>query len=514
MRAALGLALALCVAGAWVARSEEPPARAAEAESEYEDDYGFDDPAAPGSEDDSGFEDEVGDEATGIDPEAPPAPADDRRWELNGDLSLGASYAFLDHRAATGPDRTLSNPQARGTDYGNLSRLRAQLDLQLDLRLPAGWRARAEGYAFYDFVYRLKGRDEYTQDVLDDYEWEIDTREVYLQGSPVSSVDLKLGRQIVNWGRSDTVRVLDVVNPLDNREPGIVDIEDLRLPVTMARIDWYPRWIPREWGEWGLQLLLIPEFRQDRNPSVGNDFNPTPFSDVDPPSDKPDRFFDDPEYGAALSGTFSGWDLSLYAARVYQNQALLAEPLGGLLQRHALITLVGSGGNLTFGSWLLKAEIAWLHGVEYNQIDAMQLPLEARVVDKDRLDWMAGVEYYGISDLTVAIEGVHRHVFDFDPDMKTTVAGLQLAYAEEDLFESAFRLTADFLNARLHVTGVALVLGARGELGSVLRLESSYDLRDALVLTGGILLYQAGESPAFEDIGRNDRLFLRLEYSF
>ena len=41
-----------------------------------------------------------------------------------------------------------------------------------------------------------------------------------------------------------------------------------------------------------------------------------------------------------------------------------------------------------------------------------------------------------------------------------------------------------------------------------------YDLRDALVLSGGIVLYQEGDSPGFDSIGRNDRFFLSLDYSF
>jgi hypothetical protein len=136
------------------------------------------------------------------------------------------------------------------------------------------------------------------------------------------------------------------------------------------------------------------------------------------------------------------------------------------------------------------------------------------VVDKSRLDSMGGVEYYGVSDLTIAFEVVHRHIFEFDQDMKTTLNGVQVAYAKEDLVESAFRATADFLNSRLHVTGVALLIGTHADLGSVVRLEASYDLRDALILTGGIVLYQEGNSPAFDEIGDNDRLFVGVEYSF
>ncbi len=467
------------------------------------DDYGFDD------EDDWGFEEDAdsGSEASSEDP----GPATSARfWELNGDLSLGASYNFISHNAEAGPNR---QPDELGTHWGNLSRMRAQLNLQLDLFLPAEWKMRVEGYGFYDFVYLLKGRSSYTNDVLDDYEWEVDFLEVWIQGSPTKSLDVKLGRQIVNWGRSDTLRVLDVLNPLDNREPGVVDIENLRLPVTMARVDYFPKWIPREFGRWNLQLLVVPEFRQDRNPPIGNDFNPTPLL-IDPPSDKPDPFFDDPEYGGALTGSFSGWDLSFYAARVYLNQPLLAEPLGGAIQRHPLVTLLGAGGNLTFGSWLLKGEIGWFQDVEYNRIDVSVFPPDGDVVDKDRLDWMAGVEYYGVSDLTVAFEVVNRHIFRFDQRMKSTFQGVKVAFAKRHVVESALRATADFLNSRLRVTALGVVLGTRADLGSIARLEAAYDLRDALVLTGGIILYQKGRTPGFDKVGDNDRFFVRLEYSF
>lgn len=458
-------------------------------------------PVASAQQDDWGFDDEETWESSPAD-EPDVAPEDEsflRLFDLTGDVSLGSSYNYLHHHSAT------------GTGYGNLSRLRAQLDLQLDVDLPAGWQTRVSGYGFYDFAYVARGRSRYTDDVLDDYEWEVEFREVWIQGSPLSSLDVKLGRQVVNWGRSDTLRVLDVLNPLDNREPGLVDIEDLRLPVTMARVDWYPSWIPREYGQWSLQLLVIPEFRQDRNPSIGNDFNPTPF-EIDPPSDKPDQFFDSPEYGVQIKGTFSGWDVSVYGARIYANQPLVVSALGGVLQRHPLVTMVGAGGNYTLESWLFKGEIAWFDQLEYTSFE----PVDVRVVDKSRLDAMGGVEYYGINDFQVALEVVHRHIFRYDPAMKAEFMGVEIAYAEEDVTEAALRLTWNLMNERLSLTGVGFVLvgNAEDHLGSVLRFEADYELMDALSLGGGIVLYQEGDSPALGDVGKNDRLFLRIEYAF
>ena len=82
--------------------------------------------------------------------------------------------------------------------------------------------------------------------------------------------------------------------------------------------------------------------------------------------------------------------------------------------------------------------------------------------------------------------------------------------------EAALRLTADFLNSRLQVTAVGIIFVADGHdhLGSTVRAEASYELLAALNVGGGIVIYQEGDSPGLGDIGKNDRLFLRIEYSF
>jgi len=150
----------------------------------------------------------------------------ERAWELNGSATLASSYNYAHKKPAPG-----------ATDYRGLSRLRAELQLDLDVDLPDNWKMFVSGRGFYDFAYDLNGRDRYNDDVLTTYGDELEFRDVYLQGKLHKNVDVKIGRQIIVWGRSDNFRVTDVLNPMDLREPGMVDIEDLRLPVTMTRID-------------------------------------------------------------------------------------------------------------------------------------------------------------------------------------------------------------------------------------------------------------------------------------
>ena len=220
-------------------------------------------------------------------------------FSLNGDVKLGASYNFAHDK-----------PKGNETDWRGLSRLRGELHLELDAKFSNLWQARFSGKGAYDFAYGINGQDEFTDEVIDNYEKELELGETYLQGSLTKSFDVKIGRQIVVWGKSDNIRVTDVLNPLDMREPGLTDIEDLRLPVTMSRLDYYI-------GDWSLSGITIHEIRFNKNPEYGNDFYPS----LTPPphEDKPDSAGKNTEYAAAINGIFSGWDISFYWADYYND---------------------------------------------------------------------------------------------------------------------------------------------------------------------------------------------------
>jgi hypothetical protein len=91
---------------------------------------------------------------------------------------------------------------------------------------------------------------------------------------------------------------------------------------------------------------------------------------------------------------------------------------------------------------------------------------------------------------------------------------LDTEFTRENAVEYAIRYTAEWLNARLRTTAVALLFGARVQDGAVVRLQADYTFRDALIGTAGIVLYQGGDLLPLSAWKRNDRLFFELEYSF
>ena len=181
-----------------------------------------------------------------------------------------------------------SAPKLGETDYRGFTLLRSYIDSKIYFNLPNDWRIHAGIDAYYDSIFSLKGRDDFSTETLEEYEKELELRELFLHGTVLQNIDLKVGRQILIWGNADFLRAVDVLNPLDSRDPGLRDLEDIRLPVAMTRFDYYYR-------NWDFELVLLHEFETDQLPPLGSEFYPFPFPL--PPSDFPSYTLDDPGIG-------------------------------------------------------------------------------------------------------------------------------------------------------------------------------------------------------------------------
>ncbi|MCI5147564.1 MAG: hypothetical protein D3923_19020, partial [Candidatus Electrothrix sp. AR3] len=130
-----------------------------------------------------GFDDEATEQAESLEavleefeteeeqPDAREAASSPSRFSLDGYVQFGTSYNFA-HEA----------PKAGATDWRGFSRAKTELLLDLTARLTDVWSAKIGAKGFYDALYSFTGRNEYTQETLDEYEDELELREVYVQG--------------------------------------------------------------------------------------------------------------------------------------------------------------------------------------------------------------------------------------------------------------------------------------------------------------------------------------------
>ncbi|MGD9364426.1 MAG: hypothetical protein PVH87_01935 [Desulfobacteraceae bacterium] len=401
--------------------------------------------------------------------------------EPSGTLSLGISIAFAH-----------DTPSPAEADYRGIVKFRPDLHLELNMNLSDHWRANIGGRAFYDLAYCIHDRDQFTEETLDEYESEVELQEVYLLGSLFENLDLKVGRQIVVWGKSDNIRVVDVINPLDQREPGLVDNQDLRLPVTMTKADYY-------FGLWSLTGIAVHEIRFNKMPVFGSEFFPA--DNPPPPEVGPNNTLDNTEYAFALNGIFSGWDIAFYWARFFDDtpHVEMIAPMQ-FVRRHSRIDMAGMAAGLALGNWLIKTELAYLDGLEY-----FSLPGEK----KERFDTLLGVEYRGLPNTSISLEAVNRHIDDFDSRLENSIDA-----AQEDEFQAMLRYSGDYRHDQLHLQALVSIFDPDGEGGSFERFSIGYDLNDAVAVTLGVVFYQSGDRREMRDIGDNDRVYIEFAYSF
>ncbi len=78
-------------------------------------------------------------------------------------------------------------------------------------------------------------------------------REYYIDIAP-RHFFFRIGRQIIPWGKSDGVYMLDVINPFNLRNPTIFEEENFKIPVYAANLNWQPT------IDSNLQVLYIPQY--------------------------------------------------------------------------------------------------------------------------------------------------------------------------------------------------------------------------------------------------------------
>ena len=386
------------------------------------------------------------------------------------------------------------------TDWRGLSRWRSMVQIGLQARFWDSTQIRLNGHGFFDWVYAMRDRSRYSDEVLDMYEKELELGEAYIWTTPLQEMDIRIGRQITVWGKSDNIRVTDILNPLDLRVPGLTDLEDLRLPVTMIKLDLFLK-------NWSLSSIAIPEIRFNKNPPFGSDFFPDTMRP--PKEDIPKDSLSNSEFAFAANGIFRGWDIAFYWARVLNDlphieqvgfDVINMEPQPRLLQKHARITMLGAAFNVSVNDWLLKAETAWFDGLRFFMDPSSKY---------SRIDTLAGVEYSGFKDMILAIELVNRHIRGFKDSLT-----LPPDNAMEDDLQWVAHISKNYLNDSLSLIFLASTFGALGQNGSFQRFSVEYDFTDALTIKGGCILYHSGKAGGFRNIGDNDRLFLELKYSF
>ncbi len=137
------------------------------------------------------------------------------------------------------------------------------------------------GMLYKDWAYNIyDGDDDWKFKTFDESRNEMSLRtdyedvlkECHVTWTP-GDFNLRVGKQIVVWGRMDGTRIMDQINPKDVRlGASDVEFETSIIPIWLAKLEYYPQIMLPFVDEYGIEFVFNPnaDFIGDKAPATGN----------------------------------------------------------------------------------------------------------------------------------------------------------------------------------------------------------------------------------------------------
>jgi hypothetical protein len=343
------------------------------------------------------------------------------------------------------------------------------------------------GRAVYDGVFDVE--DGLNQQDKDDYGAYLDLREAVLDIS-VGNMDLHLGRQQVVWGKTDGLRVLDVVNPLDLRDTASTEFLDQRIPLWMMNAEYYLT------TDFALQALIVPDLRFHKLPDV-----PFPPGTRVNETKEPALTLENTEYGLRFVGYVDGWDFTLNYLYGWDDVPVFKksfDPNTGALKispEHQRQHIVGG----TFVNVFLDAVVRGEVAAKIGQYFAVEDPAVADMaVEKTLLSYALAAER-DIADITWTAQALQETILEYDTAITT----------DEVSTYFTLRGARTFLRETLDLS--AFIIYDVNKEKWTFKPSLKYDYSDALSLSCGVD-FLAGDTDAADE--EKERIYAELRYSF
>ncbi|MEA1973537.1 MAG: DUF1302 family protein, partial [Candidatus Cloacimonadota bacterium] len=316
---------------------------------------------------------------------------------------------------------------------------------------------------------------------------EIGVKELYVDIF-FDSMDLRIGKQQIIWGKADGVFITDIISPKDLTDFVLPDFDEVRMGVTALKADYYLNTVDFE-------LVWVPTFTPAVMPEAGTIWEVnTPLSgslSISVPSDtlENSEVFGKMSYmGSAMDIEFMGgymWD-DLPAA--YQD--------GGLVADYNRVAMAGGSFSTDIAGLIVRGEGAFYNGKNFT-VQASPVI----TVEKDFVNYMVGLDY-SIAGFTLGTQFIQEIVLDYDD---------RIMLNDEFKNTMTFVIGKQFLNDTLMVEFFSYV-GLSNE-DALLRPKVSYDLADGLEWVAGadIFLGDEGDFGQYDD---NDLVYTKIKYSF
>jgi hypothetical protein len=336
-----------------------------------------------------------------------------------------------------------------------------------------------------------------------DKDLELGLREVYLD-IYFDSIDLRIGKQQIIWGKADGVFITDIISPKDLREFLLPDFDEIRIGITALKMDYYL-------GNHTFEMVWVPAFTPTKMPEENSIWRVTPDFPIQPT-------FDDSEeeikgtlensevfvkYAALTSRVdfeiMAGYawddDPTLHTAKSVDAQTQLPSLL--VTPKHHRLSLLGGSISVPAGGFVFRSEGAYYRDKYFQSSDLL---LSDGVLRKNYLHYLLGTDYT-LWEVKLSAQFIQQVI---------------LSYAEQivqDEFENTmtFLASKDFLRETLRVELFSYI--GLDNQDALIRPKITYDLADGFKILAGVNIF-VGSEGSFGQYNDNDMVYSKVKYSF
>ena len=361
-------------------------------------------------------------------------------------------------------------------------------------------RLRLELEADFDAFYGFVSADAEKNWQIDD-ETGVDLQEAWLEYA-ATYWDLRIGRQIVIWGKADGVQITDIVSPPDYTESITRDLDEIRIPVDAAKF--------RLLGDFvNTELIWIPVFEPAVQPSGDNPWAvATDLSDnvhvTMADAIEPDTTLENGEIALKAAAYLSGLDVAASVFYTWDDNPTYHRTTRSegddlfvdYTPHHHRLTVLGLEFSRPWSDFVFRGEAAYYIG-KYHETKEIALdPMQ-----KDLLKWLAGVDWTPGNDWTVIAQFTGDTIMNHDARL-----------VNEALETSAtLSISKELLNQTLTVSNMFYYDLNENEIYT--RPKADYDLTDALHLMLGADIF-CGDDGQFGRYRNNSQVWVKVKYNF
>ena len=335
-------------------------------------------------------------------------------------------------------------------------------------------------------------------------EIEIGLREAYMD-IYFNSVDLRIGKQQIIWGKADGVFITDIISPKDLSEFLLRDFDEIRMGITSLKADYYL-------GDNTFEFVWAPNFTSTQMPDENSIWYPQLDFPVPPVFDYSQKevaaTLENSEVFAKFSAITSAIDFEIMAGYMWDDDPTMhisktinpqTHQLTGLTvtPRHHRLGLAGGSFSSTLGGFVLRGEGAYYNGKYFNSEDST---LTDGTVKKNYIHYLVGVDYT-LWDIRLSSQFIQQAILDYENPIKN------------DEFENTMTVLAskDFLRETLRLELFSYI--GLNNSDALIRPKITYDLADGfeLLLGANIFLGSEGRFGQYDD---NDMVYTKIKYSF